>query len=79
MMGSNMKLFADDTTLYTEFDNPDEATEIINEYLENIQQWVDKWLVKFSSSKKLMTSTFKKKNYPPIIFNSSRLEYVKTP
>ena len=40
MTGRNMKLFADDTTLYMyiEFYNPDEVTEIINEVFENIQQ-----------------------------------------
>ena len=29
MTGSNMTLFTDDTTLYIEFHNPDEATKII--------------------------------------------------
>ena len=37
----------------------------------------DQWLVKFSPSKtKGMTCTFKKKTYPPIIFNGITLESV---
>ena len=61
-----MKLFADDTSLYIEFDNANSASEALNEDLINIQQWADQWLVKFSPSKtKLMTCTYKKKDYPP--------------
>ena len=31
--GSNMTLFTDETTVYIEFENPDEATEFINDDL----------------------------------------------
>ena len=81
MTGSNMKLFADNTTLYIEFDNPDEATEIINEDLENIQQWADMWLVKLSPSKtKLMTFTFKmkRKNIHPLYSTALDLNLLVT-
>ena len=37
MTRSKIKLFADDTTSYIEFDNPDEATEIVNDNSEKIQ------------------------------------------
>jgi hypothetical protein len=74
---SNMKLFADDTSLYVEFDNPQTASDIINEDLEKVQSWADQWLVKFSPSKtNLMTCSYKKKDYPPIKFNNKTLTSV---
>jgi hypothetical protein len=74
---SNMKLFADDTSLYVEFDNPQTAAVTLNEDLTNIQKWADQWLVKFSPPKtKLMTCSYKKKDCAPIIFNNVTLASV---
>ena len=68
---SKIKLFADDTSLYFEFDCPNIATETLNNDLDKVQQWADQWLVKFSPPKtKLMTCSYKKKVYPPIKFNN---------
>ena len=43
------------TTLCIEFDNnndnQNDTSNILNEDSENIQNWADQWLVKFSSSK----------------------------
>ena len=74
----NIKLFADDTCLYIEFDNPAVASESVNKDLENIQNWADQWLVKFSPPKtKLMTCSFKQTNATDIKFNNVQLESVK--
>ncbi len=74
---SKMKLFADDTTLYVDFDDPNESTHILNQDLKAIQQWADKWLVTFSPPKtKLLSCSFKKKIYPDIIFNNVVLQNV---
>ena len=57
---SNIKLFADDTSLYIEVDNHDQAAETLNLDLQSIKRWADQWLVTFSAPKtKLMTCTFK--------------------
>lgn len=75
---SKMKLFADDTSLYIEFDNAEEAAEILNDDLKDIQQWADQWLVTFSAPKtKLLTCSFKNKQYAPIKFNNVELKPVK--
>ena len=67
-----MTLFAEDTSLYIEFDNANSASEALNDDLINIQQRTDQCLVKFSpSNTKLMTCIYKKKDYPPINFNST--------
>ena len=38
---SSMTLFADYTTLYIEIDNKNDTSKILNDDLENIQQWAD--------------------------------------
>ena len=55
-----MKLFADDTSLYVEFDNANSASDALNDDLVKIQQWAaDQWLVKFITSKaKVATCTY---------------------
>ena len=74
---SKMKLFADDTSLYIDFDNADQASAIINEDLKSIQDWANQWLVKFSPTKtKLMTCSNKKRIYPDIKFDNVVLKSV---
>ena len=74
----NIKLFADDTSLYIEFDNSALAEEALNNDLVNIQEWANQWLVSFSPAKtKLMTCTFRKKEQPNIEFDNMQLESVK--
>ena len=61
---SSMKLFSDDTTLYIEIENQNDTSAILNDDLENIQQWADRWLIKFSLSEtKLMTCSFKAQSH----------------
>ena len=57
---SNIKLFADDTSLYIEVDDEERAAEIMNTDLQTIKSWADQWLVNFSANKtKLMTCSFR--------------------
>jgi hypothetical protein len=44
-------LFADDTCLYIEVDDPEEAAIALNADLVNIQSWADRWLITFSPPK----------------------------
>jgi hypothetical protein len=69
----NIKLFADDTSLYIDFENPNAASEVLNNDLQSIQDWAAQWLINFCPTKtKLMTCSFsnKNKNHPPILFNN---------
>ena len=73
----NIKLFADDTSLYIEFDNPGDAADVLNQDLTKLQNWADQWLVKFCPTKtKLMTCSYKKQNAADIRFNNLPLESV---
>jgi len=77
-VGSNIKLFADDTSLYIDFDDPAEAKEILDSDLNSIKEWADQWLVKFSPSKtKSMTVSFKNRQNPPLRFDNGDLADVE--
>ena len=66
---SNIKLFADDTSLYIEVDDPDVAVETLNLDLNMVQTWANQWLVKFSPTKtKLLTCSYRPKPHPDIKF-----------
>jgi hypothetical protein len=74
-------MFADDTCLYININNPEEAARLMNEDLEAINKWSDKWLVKFSTPKtKEMLISTKRDNavHPPIILNGATVDQVKS-
>ena len=50
-IGSNIRLFADDTSLFIIVENPDTAAELINLDLEKIMTWAKTWLVSFNPKK----------------------------
>ena len=46
-IGSNIRLFADDTSLFIIGENPDTAAELLNLDLEKNMTWAKTWLVSF--------------------------------
>ena len=50
-ISSNIRLFADDTSIYIIVDNPNTAEEILNTDLEKISHWAKTWLVNFNATK----------------------------
>jgi hypothetical protein len=76
-----IRMFADDTCLYINVDNPDEAARLINEDLEAINQWSNKWLVKFSApkTKEMLISTKRDEAiHPPLILNGVEVDSVRS-
>ena len=70
---SDIKLFADDTALFVEVDDPNIAAGALNGNLDKIKLWTEQWLVKFSTDKfksRLITCSFRFVNHPDIVFNS---------
>jgi len=56
-----MKLFADDCVVFRRIDDSDDRT-ILQEDLDTLNRWAEKWLVKFNVSKyKVMNVTLKQK------------------
>jgi hypothetical protein len=74
-----IRLFADDTCLFIQVDEPNEAAQALNEDLKNIQDWADKWLVTFSppKTKDLLISNKAPHNQPGLFLNNQRIEEVK--
>jgi hypothetical protein len=50
-INAEIKLFADDTSLYLIVDNPNDTAFLLNQDLHQIQRWSEKWLVKFNPNK----------------------------
>ena len=79
----NIKLFADDTSLYLVVDNEYEAAEQLNKDIESIHQWSQKWLIKFNPDKTEMM-TISKKNitnstiHPPVYMDNVIIKEVET-
>ncbi len=77
---SNIRLFADDTSLYIIVEDPISASTILNNDLETIHQWSEKWLVKFNPSKTetmLFSRKLNKPQYPDIIMNGQIINTFK--
>ena len=78
-INSNIKLFADDTSLFIDVEDNQQAANIINQDLITVKRWADQWLVKFSPEKtELMTCSFRSIDHPPIYFDNVLLEETKT-
>ena len=78
---SNIKLFADDSSLYVIIDGDTvNATKQLNDDLTQISAWADNWLVRFNASKsKALTISLKKNKDTielPLTFNNSLLDTV---
>ena len=50
-INAEIKLFADDTSLYLIVDNPNDTAFLLSQDLNQIQRWSEKWLVKFNPNK----------------------------
>ena len=51
IVNSHIRLFADDVTLFLEVDDPGTTAGELNEDLQKISDWAEKWLVTFNPSK----------------------------
>ena len=77
---SNIKLYADDTTLYVASDDLEEGSALLNEDLSAISEWANQWLVTFCPQKTVYMHVSLKKdkqNPPPIFFEGKQLEEVQ--
>ena len=78
-INANVKLFADDTSLYLIVDDPNETANILNNDLETIHKWAETWLVKFNPSKS-ESLLLSRKNithlHPPLVMNNVHIKKV---
>ena len=81
-IGSNIRLFADDTSLYIITDNPVSAAVDLNRDISTITTWANKWLVKFNPTKteSLIISRYlnRKTNHPHVHMNNTEILEVES-
>ena len=79
----NVKLFADDTSIFTVVHEPTTAAENLNHDLDLINLWATKWRMSFNPdpSKQAVEVIFSKKrcprNHPPIFFKNAPVKSVR--
>ena len=76
----NIKMFADDTSLYCVVEDQTSAAESLNEDLACIHQWSSDWGITFNATKTKSMLFYRKKmaNLPPLFFNGTMLENSKS-
>ena len=74
-IGSNIRLFADDTSLYIVAEDPTVAAELLNADMEKVARWAKQWLVYFNPFKTESLLISRKTNKPdhPSIFMSGQI------
>jgi hypothetical protein len=78
-IGASIKLFADHTGLYFTVESPNIAANILNNDLQKIQHWSNRWLVKFNPQKTetmLISRKTVKPLHPPLKMNNHDIQEV---
>ncbi|PJE77413.1 hypothetical protein CI610_03664 [invertebrate metagenome] len=75
-VNTNIKLFADDTSLYIIIDeNPAQAAQALTSDLTNISEWANIWDIKFNpnKTKSVIFSRKQDTNHPTLTFQNSQI------
>ncbi|KAK3097835.1 hypothetical protein FSP39_013615 [Pinctada imbricata] len=74
-ISTNIRLFADDTSLYIIVDNPIDSAELLNNDLDKIHTWSRQWLVDFNPNKteSLLISTKRYTPFHPSLYMNDEL------
>ena len=80
-IGSNIRLFADDTSLYLIVQDPTTAAELMNADLETIYTWSQTWLVNFNPNKTeelIISRKAAPPAHPPLHMNNTQIKNVNS-
>ena len=83
-LSSNVKLFADDTSLFSQTCDPLETANVLNNYLTKIRKWAKQWKMVFNpyptkeSHKVIFCIKSHSPKHPDLYLNSLAVEKVKT-
>ena len=75
-----IRLFADDTCLFIEVDDPDTVAAAMNEDLEKLNQWANKWKVDFSPPKTeeiIISKKREPRNHPQLFLDTVPIKKVQ--
>ena len=79
-IGSCIRLFADDTSLYMIVEDPGSVADLMNTDLSKIHSWANQWLVKFNPNKTeelIITKKHQPPNHPPLFMNNVQVTRVE--
>ena len=79
-IGSCIRLFADDTSLYMIVEDPVSAADLMNNDLSKIHNWAQQWLVKFNPNKTEELIISRKQsppNHPSLVMNNTPVTRVE--
>ena len=79
-IGSHIRLFADDTSLFIIVDNPTTAADCLNLDLNKISQWAATWLVTFNPTKTealLFSRKLSRPHHPPLFMQNHQISEVE--
>ena len=77
---SNIKLFADDTSLNVIVDNPNTTAQTLNTDLATIKRWANTWLVDFNPKKTeslLISRKLIRQPHPPLFMGNEQIAEVE--
>ena len=78
-LNSNVKLFADDSTLFSVVHNITDSANLLKSHLVKINEWALQWEMSFNPTKLAQGSIFNcktsKRNHPGLMFNNSSKSY----
>ena len=80
-IGCNIKLFADDTSIYIIIDDPNVAAENLNNDLDRVHVWSKNWLVNFNPQKTETLLISRKQHniiHPTLYFNNTPIKEVSS-
>ena len=80
-IGSNIRLFADDTSLYIIVNDPETSADLLSVDLKKIEDWADKWLVIFQPPKtesQVISRKLIKPAHPPLYMQNQQITDVET-
>ena len=80
-IGTNIRLFADDTTLYIIVNNPDTSAELLSLDFQKIEDWAEKWLVIFQPPKTeslVISHKLNKPVHPTLYMQNQQINEVDT-
>ena len=78
-IGSSIRLFADDTSLFIIVDDPVQSAITLNTDLNTISKWAESWLVDFNPNKTtslLVSRKVNKPYHPPLYMNNINISEV---
>ena len=67
-INTNIRLYADDSSLFLEYQDPDNAAALLSDDLRKVEKWASKWFVTFNPTKTESTTFSRKRTIviPPL-------------